>query len=178
MQLFHDWKGLRLEIAEYVRDNNISEDEFRFLGIYEWQDVYDRMLAHFVDEQYARKYGLHWVNTSCAVQKNIDKIYSFQLNVDQNCSCEWLERLPEIVLCEKLYLFLEEHRQHSKYWIAECNPAVIYLMINDTYSVNDYYITDKKFNWLITGDHHDIIQFWGEGLDLETIKKVCTKQSI
>ena len=41
MQLFHDRKGLRLELAEYVRDNNISEDEFRFLGIYEWQDVYD-----------------------------------------------------------------------------------------------------------------------------------------
>lgn len=61
MQALHKWNGLRLEIAEYCRDNQISKEDFRFLGIYEWENVYDKVLEHFVDEQYVRKTGLYCV---------------------------------------------------------------------------------------------------------------------
>ena len=44
IQAFRKWKGLRLELAQYVRDNKISQEDFRLLGIYEWQNVYDRAL--------------------------------------------------------------------------------------------------------------------------------------
>ena len=176
MQLFHGWKGLQLELAEYMRDNKISEEKFRFLGIYEWQNVYDKVLEHFVDDQDAGKYGLHWSNINGGFQKNIDKIYCFQMGIEPNCSYEWIEKLPEIVTCGKVYLFLEDALL-PKYWVAECSPAVVHLVINDTYGVEDYYITDKKFNWLITENHHDIIAFLGKGLDLETIKRICTKQA-
>lgn len=63
MQTYHKWDGLRLEIAEYCKEHQLSENEFRFLGIYEWENVYDKVLKHFVDEQYARKHGLYWSNT-------------------------------------------------------------------------------------------------------------------
>ncbi len=32
MQESHKWSGLRLEIAEYCRDNRISEEDFQFLN--------------------------------------------------------------------------------------------------------------------------------------------------
>lgn len=80
--------------------------------------------------------------------------------------------------CEKVYLLLEEDKQRTKYWIAECNPAVIHLIINEALEMIDYYIVDKKFNWLITENHHDLVQFIGNGLDAETIKTVCVKQNI
>ena len=35
MQELHKWNGIRLEIAEYCRDNQISKADFRFLDIYE-----------------------------------------------------------------------------------------------------------------------------------------------
>lgn len=44
IQAFLKWKGLRLELAQYVRDNKISQEDFRLLGIYEWQNVHDRAL--------------------------------------------------------------------------------------------------------------------------------------
>lgn len=170
------WTGLRLEIVEYMAQHNILENNFRFLGIYEWQNVYNKVLEHFVEEQYSRKYGLHWSNIENGFQKNIDKIYSFQVGVKNYLSYEWLKILPQIIKDEKIYLILED-AELPKYWAAECSPSVVELVINDTYSAEDYYITDKKFNWLITGNHHDVIQFIGKGLDLEIIKKAVMRTS-
>lgn len=173
MQAYHKWAGLRLEIVEYCKENQISENEFRFLGIYEWENVYDEVLKHFVDERYARKHGLHWSNIEDGFQKNNHIIYAFQEG--NNVSCEWIEKLPEIVQCEKIYLLMEEKRQRAKYWIAESTPAVVYRIINEALYPIDYYITDKKFKWLITKNHHDLVQFIGEGLDLEIVKAICTE---
>lgn len=36
----------------------------------------------------------------------------------------------------------------------------------------DFYITDKKYNWIITKNHHDIVQFLGQGLDEQEIRNV------
>ncbi|MBP3542661.1 MAG: hypothetical protein J6J86_00375 [Lachnospiraceae bacterium] len=71
-----------------------------------------------------------------------------------------------------VYLLLEEDSQ--KYWIAECNQAVCCLIINEALGCIDYYITDKKFHWLITENHHDFVQFLGAGLDVNIIESVCT----
>ncbi len=172
MQELHKWNGLRLEIAEYCRENHISQDDFRFLGIYEWQNVYDKVLEHFVDKQYARKNGLYWANTRGGFRQDVPGIYIFQEGVMNNASYEWIERLPEIVKCEKVYLLLEE--DSKKYWVAECRPATVCLIINEAIGYTDYYITDKKYNWLISENHHDIVQFIGEGLSADVIEKVCS----
>ncbi len=174
MQKSHNWKGMRLEIAEYCRDNNISEQDFRLLDIYEWQNIYERVLEHFVDERYARNNGLYWANINCGFKDEIHIIFEFQEGIGNNLSYEWIEKLPEIVKCDKVYLLLEESSQ--KYWIAECNPAIVYLIINEAIGWTDYYITDKKYNWLITENHHDLVQFLGVGLDKNTIEKLCTKK--
>lgn len=172
MQLSHKWTGFRRELAEYMAEHKIPERDFRFLGIYEWKNVYDKVLEHFVDGQYARACGLHWSNIENGFQRDIGRIYDFAYEGEN--SWQWLERLPEIVKCEKVYLFLEDdERQRSKYWIAVCSPAVVHLVINDTYLSGDYYITDKKFNWLITENHHEIVHMIGRGLDVKVIEDVC-----
>ena len=70
----------------------------------------------------------------------------------------------------KVYLLLEENGMHVKYWIAECNPKVIASIINDTYIRGDYFIVDKKFKWMITENHHEIVQFMGDGVSGSFIK--------
>lgn len=62
MQEYQKWNGVRLEIAEYCQKNHISENDFRFLRIYEWRNVYERVLERFVDERYAKNNGLYWSN--------------------------------------------------------------------------------------------------------------------
>lgn len=178
MRVNHKWTSLRLEVVEYISKNKISEKDFRFLGIYEWQNIYHKIVNHFVDEQYARRTGMHWANTMNGFRKDINRIYAFAYR--DNNSYKWMEKLPEIVKCEKVYLLLEDDEvPNDKYWIAECNPSIIDLIINDAVSLlEDYYITDKKFNWLITENHHEVVQFIGSGLDLETIKNVCTEYNL
>lgn len=172
MQEPHIWTGLRRELAEYMTEHEISENDFRFLGIYEWQNVYDKVLKQFVDGKYAFECGLHWSNIENGFRKDINRIYDFAYQ--KSDAYKWLKRLPEIVKCEKVYIILEEDEwQNTKYWIAECSPAVIDFIVNDTYSVDDYYITDKKFNWLITENHHEVVHIIGEGLDADVIKSVC-----
>lgn len=172
MQALHKWTGLRREIAEYCRDNQITQENFRFLGIYEWQNVYAKVLEKFVDEQYARKNGLYWANTSGGFREDIKKVYFFQEGAGNNISYEWIERLSEIVKCEKVYLLLEE--AGDKYWIAECSPSVVGKIVNEAIWHIDYYITDKKYNWLISENHHDIVQFLGDGLNENLISEICT----
>lgn len=40
MQALKRWDGLRLEVTCYCKKKDIPESDFRFLGIYEWQNVY------------------------------------------------------------------------------------------------------------------------------------------
>ena len=167
----HKWTDLRLELSQFCKENNISENDFRFLGIYEWENVYKNMLKHFVDEMYARKYGIHWANIDGGFKKDINKIYSFQMGVDNNKSYEWIEEFPKLVKDEKVYLFLEGD---YKYWVAECSSAIVQYIVYEL--ADDYYITDKKFNWLITENHHEIITFIGNGIDMEVIKEACQKK--
>lgn len=169
----HSWGAVREDIAWYCRDNHISDEDFRFLGIYEWQNVYEKMLEHFVDKDYARKNGLYWANTNGGFRKDISRIYSFQMGVGGNASYEWIERLPVIAGVEKVYLALD--CGSGKYWLAQCATAAVSGIINEAFMLDDYYITDKKFNWLITENHHDIVAFIGKGLDVEKIKSVCIK---
>lgn len=169
----HKWTDLRLELSQFCKENNISEDDFSFLGIYEWENVYKNMLKHFVDERYTQKYGIHWANINRGFKKDINKIYSFQMGIDNNKSYEWIEKFPKLVKDEKVYLFLEGN---DKYWVAECSSKLVHFIVNESEYLEDYYITDKKFNWLITENHHDIITFIGKGLDLETIKQICEKK--
>ena len=173
MQIYHEWRGLRLEVVEYCKENKISENDFKFMNIYKWKNIYDNVVKNFVDDRYARNHGLHWANTENGFQKNIDEIYAFQVGVKNNASYDWIERLPEIVKCEKVYLILEEKKQRVKYWIAECSPTIVHLIINEALWPVDYYITDMKFNWLITENHHEIVQFIGKGLDMDLIKTIC-----
>jgi len=172
MQVLHKWTGVRLEVAQFCQENRILQDDFHFLGIYEWQNIYDKVLEHFVDEQYARRNGLYWANTNDGFRQDIPVIYVFQEGVNDCLSYEWIERLPEIVRCDKVYLLLEEGSQ--KYWIAESSPSVVGMIINEAIGHTDYYITDKKFNWLISANHHNIVQFIGNGLDAYEIEKACT----
>lgn len=104
MQKLHKWKGLRLEIAEYCRDNQIAKDDFRFLDIYEWQNVYDKVLEYFVDGRYARRAGLYRANIENGFRQDVNRIYGFQESAGNNLSYEWIEKLPEIVKCKKVYL--------------------------------------------------------------------------
>lgn len=172
MEKLEGWTGIRLEVAEYCRDHQIPENDFRFLCMNEWQNVYEKVLDTFVDGKYARSYGLHWANVEGGFKEVPE--YSFRLGCDGKLGYEWLKKIPEIIQSDKVYLLLEESGMRAKYWIAECNPKVIECIINDTYLSDDYFIVDKKYKWMITENHHEIVQFIGAAFDGTIIDKIVS----
>ena len=168
----HNWTGIRADVAEYCQAHKIQNDDFRFLNLYEWEGIYKKVLETFVDYDYARYNGLYWSNINNGFKKSIKDVFYFQEGAPGFPSYEWLEKFPQIVGSDKVYLLLEESYRY-RYWIAECSPEVVPLIINDAleYFI-DYYIVDKKFTWLVTENHHEIVQFIGDGLDGEKIKKI------
>ena len=165
-----NWNGIRATVAEYCKDNNISDSDFRFLNLFEWQNIYNNVLDTFLDYQYAKYNGLYWSNVENGFKKSITRLFCFQEGAKGYPSYEWIMKLPQIIGSDTVYLLLEE--SSNKYWIAECNPGVIHQIINEALYPLDFYITDKKYNWIITKNHHDIVQFLGQGLDEQEIRSV------
>ena len=168
-----EWHGARGEIAKYCRDNNIPKTRIRLLGIAQWQNVYKKVLDSFVDHSYSHLNGLHWANTNNGFRSDVDMVFAFREGLQDTASYEWIERLPEIVGEQKVYLLVEENSE--KYCVCECDSSAVHLVINEAIYPSDYYITDKMFNWLISENHHDVVLFLGNGLDEEKIRSVCCK---
>ena len=167
------WRGVRGDIAKYCKDNNISEKQVKLLGITQWQNVYKKVLDSFVDHSFSYHNGLHWANINNGIRSDVDMVFAFREGMPDTASYEWLERLPVIVGDQKVYLLIEESSE--KYCICECDSSAVHLVINEAIYPSDYYITDKKFNWLISENHHDVVLFLGNSLNEEKIRSVCCK---
>lgn len=170
----HSWIGVRADVAEYCLRHKIQNDDFRFLNLYEWSSIYDKVLDIFVDYQYARCNGLHWANVENGFKKGIAREFCFTEGTDEYLTYEWIKKLPRIAKCAKIYLILEE--SSNKFWIAECRPEVVHQIINEALYPLDYYIVDKKFTWLITRNHHDVVQFIGNSFDKNNIKSILLNE--
>ena len=161
--IWNKYKGiLRGELQKYCRENNIGEDRFKFLNVYTWQDVYKEILNHFTD---GKCDSIHWLNINMNFNKNMDIFYSFDCREMR----DWFYKIPEIIEKndEKAYILFEDIH---KYWLAEGDINILPEIIGETY--RDYYIVDKKYKWLITCNHHDVVLFVGEGLNYDRIKEI------
>lgn len=58
-----------------------------------------------------------------------------------------------------------------KYWVYEMFPNEIIAVIDESDpSPDDFYIVSKKFEWLISECHEDIVYFVGDGIDISLIE--------
>ena len=168
------WQGSRGDIAKYICDNGIEDDRIRLLPVNGWQGILKTVGDRFVDHSYFYTYGLHWANTNGGFRDDVPVVFAFREGLQDTASYEWSERLSEIVGEQMVYLLIEE--PGGKFTVCECISSAVYLVINEAVYPSDYYITDKKFNWLISENHHDVVMFLGESLDVEKIKAVVIKK--
>ena len=85
----------------------------------------------------------------------------------------WIENLPVIIPAYEKFvyaLFEDSLNFKPKYWLYEmCLPELI-CIINEVNGLGDFYIVSKKFNWLISECHEDIVSFVGSQLNLSCFK--------
>lgn len=86
----------------------------------------------------------------------------------------WVTKLPGIIpQGEKLVyvLFEDSINFEPKYWVYEmCIPELI-CIVGEVYGLDDFYIVSKKFDWLISECHEDIVSFVGNCLNLSCFKE-------
>ena len=76
--IFNIFKGaVREDILKYCEEKNIKESEFRPVSIYQWEDIYNKIVDEFVDKTTYYKQGLHWLNINCYFRKEKEIQYSY-----------------------------------------------------------------------------------------------------
>ena len=92
----------------------------------------------------------------------------------------WFQQLSQIVPREEMVYFLidcggdwyigEKFRIFESY-IPEL--IKILTLLNQTFWLDlglpDYYLVSKKYKWIVGFNHHDVVSFAGEGLDIQAI---------
>lgn len=160
--------GLRIAVQRFCDENHIDEETFRFLSIYQWEDVYRKVIGNFVDKSHGYQAGLHWLNTNGVFRKDKE----IQAVFDSRDSWGWVLGLPGLVDegNERAYLLLEESGQRPKFWIGEGTLEGIARILEEGLYSSDYYIVDKKYRWMITCNHHEAVLFVGDGLNMDRIE--------
>lgn len=63
---------------------------------------------------YVKQHGIKGTGIFVELCAMPDKIYAFQVGVKNKASCDWIERLSEIVKCEKEYLLFGRKKAASQ----------------------------------------------------------------
>ena len=87
---------------------------------------------------------------------------------------DWILNLREFVenSDKQAYYLVEEG---NKFWIFEGTLNRISEMIYKEFFLQDYYIVDKKYQWMITCNHHEMVFFVGSGLRMDNIEKLLPR---
>ena len=79
----------------------------------------------------------------------------------------WLAELPDIIppLNNSVYVLFEDRKNHEpKYWLYESVLSELILVLYEINGLNDFYIISKKYDWLISIDHENVISYVGDKL--------------
>ncbi|MDE7309508.1 MAG: hypothetical protein K2N61_12785 [Lachnospiraceae bacterium] len=69
-RILNTFKGtVREDILKYCEEQNIKESEFRPVSIYQWEDIYNRIIDEFVDKTKYYKKDMHWLNMNICFRK-------------------------------------------------------------------------------------------------------------
>lgn len=92
-------------------------------------------------------------------------------NIDCRDNILWFEKLDEIIpYSEMVYVLLEECRPRPKYWLYEMYLEELKVILGEMAFLEDYYIVSKKYEWLISENHHGVVSFVGNGFDFGKIE--------
>ena len=84
----------------------------------------------------------------------------------------WYHMLDKIIPDTLHYVLFEDTVDFQpKYWVYEMFPNEMITVIDESDpSPDDFYIVSKKFEWLISECHEDIVYFVGDGIDISLIE--------
>ena len=145
------WMEFRKNIEKVINESGLSE-KLKSVNITQTENIDRNFMLSFVKNgrQSAKFYGWIW---ECLKDE-----------------CSWGKHSPdykktsEIIRYtvgnsdEELYIiFTETYRERYKFWYYTGKADAMITIIEKTPGIDEFYIFDKKFIWLIDQNHHDVI---------------------
>lgn len=143
-----NWSNLRTEIAAIISQKEIPKEDFRPLSTNEdWEQIGNNITNIFCNLSYSpKKPAWLWTdfkldtfsipNLTERPENYLDKLVNNQENV-------W-------------YIINETINESDKFWFYEGKIKTIQIIINESW-FNELYVVSKKYEWLITINHHDVL---------------------
>lgn len=156
---------IRSEIERVIKENHIERS-----SCFECSKITYSSIINKIEQTFLLHGGdIHWSNMG---QGFNPKLPCKTKNISEDRM--WITRLP-LILPESekfVYVLFEDRKNYQpKYWVYEmCIPELI-CIIGEVYGLDDFYIVSKKFEWLISECHEDIVSFVGNSLNLSCFDK-------
>ena len=118
-----------------------------------------------IEKTFVKNNGeLHWAN----IEERFNSCFTLKkLYIGKNK--QWYQQLFRIIPNTLCYVLFEDTVNYQpKYWVYEMYPSEIITVINES-NPNDFYIVSKKYKWLISECHEDIVYFLGDEIDISLI---------
>ncbi|MBJ2127143.1 DUF6756 family protein [Flavobacterium sp. IB48] len=143
-----NWSNLRAEIANIINKKEISKEDFRPLSTNEnWEKIENNIINIFCNLSHSNKKPT-WIWTDF-------KLDTFALSNLAQRPENYLDKLVDEE--ENVwYIVNETINESDKFWFYEGKIKTIQIIIGESW-FSELYIVSKKYEWLITINHHDTL---------------------
>ena len=145
------WTELRKNIEKVINEFDLS-DKFKSVNLTQIENIDRKFMLSFTKNgrQSTKFYGWIW---ECLKDENQWGKHS----PDYKKTSEII-RYTAGTTNEDLYIiFTESCREREKFWYYEGRLDAMITVIEETPGIDEFYIFDKKFTWLLGQNHHDVI---------------------
>lgn len=155
----------REEIETCIKEHNIDRRRFFESSKQSYAQIIRRIEDAFVDKSKNWNAKIHWANMG-------------YYRPDIPCSVKvveswnWINKLPQIIpeVETPVYVLFEDVKNYQpKYWLYEAYVNELVVVLNECSMWGDFYIVSKKYDWLISLNHHDVVSCLGKGATLDCL---------
>ena len=145
--------GLRDDLEEARKKLGLTIEEFGEARVHSYAQILKKIWATFTKLGHeVQRY--HWINHHLE-----GDVVGLHPKLDTSLFAILNEIVPSD---ERLWLIGNETRnQHPKYWLYETTAENLIKVLEDMYPF-DFYVCPKKYDWLVTQEHHGVILAVGE----------------
>ena len=151
-----EWPDLRADIERARQELYVSHDVFAPIQPNDWQGIEEQIYREFcqLDHPTARPVWL-WMT----FKKDTAKLALNSWQEQENIILQLLDQH------QRMWLMVNESFNNAeKFWFYECEIEAAMQILADLYYLDEFYLVDKKYNWIVAVDHHNILHVSGQTL--------------
>ena len=158
--------SIRDEIERVIKENHLERSK-----CFECSKITYRAILKKIEQTFVLHGGdIHWSNMGRGFNPKLPCEIK-----DTSDDSMWVTKLPMILSDseELVYVLFEDSKNYQpKYWLYEMYIPELVCVIGEVCGLDDFYIVSKKFEWLISECHEDIVSFVGSSLNLSCFEEL------